>query len=60
VEVGNNNVFVEVNCSALNATDTDSSNELVIVNCGNEKLKGSVLFTLGRWHIFKNSIKKGR
>ena len=45
--------------TALNSTNADTTNELVVVDRGNENLKGLFLLSVGSRHIFKNCVKKG-
>ena len=58
VEVGYSNALSLLDNTALDTSDTYSSDELVIVDRGNEKLKRVLLVTVGSRHIFQNSVKK--
>ena len=44
--------------TSFDSSYTDSSDEFIVVNRRNEKLKRLILFSLGSGHIFKNRIKK--
>jgi hypothetical protein len=59
MEVTNRNTLSLLNNATLNTSDTYTTNELIIVDGRNEKLKRILFLTLGRRHVLKNSVEKG-
>lgn len=45
--VCNNNFFVLVDCAALDTSDTDSADVIVVVDGRNKNLNGSIDFSFG-------------
>jgi co-chaperonin GroES (HSP10) len=53
------NVLILFDSSALDSSDTHTSNVIVIVDGGNEKLELALVVAFGCGHIFENGVKEG-